>query len=255
MWTYYNFVINSDNFTQDVTTYLNLLLKIDRGYVEGTINLLAYRYPEHTRDFITTSVNNKIASTFDLIRQLLLDSMYITEKSIMVDGVTYKVSMHKIRNQLLQLELQGDGVLAESMRQFVYQKLNSFDLSVLVNGFKVCNRNRMLYITTGDIKSFIRPSFKWVYFLDQLPHLIRIEAMTMDLYTLSRMFRTYPLEYRKSTKVTTSHTSPSYIIEYAGTNHIKFMVEYFASIGIQKESFPTVNEGMRCLGVPSDIFD
>ena len=255
MWTYYNFIINSDNFTVDVGSYLDLLLSIDRAYVENTIKLLAYRYPEYTIDFITKSVSDKIETTFKLIRGLLLASMYITERRIVVDNVVYKVTIHKIRNQLLQLELQGDTRLAESIRQFAYQKFNSFDLSVPIKQFEVYNRNRMLYITTGDVKSFIRPPFKWRYFLEQLEQFTSIDAITMDLYTLGRMFRTYPLQFRKGNKDIMPHMLPSYIIEHAGAAHIRFMVEYFASIGIQKESFTTVNEGLRCLGVPLDIFD
>lgn len=253
LFTYYNFVINSDNFTTDVESYLNLLLTADTQYVEKTIKLLVHRYPEYTMDFIRDAINKKITATFAWIRGRFLSPLNITERNIVIDTIEYKVNVHRIRGQLLNLELQGDNERAESLRQFIYRKFDSFNLLDAVELFDLYNEYRMLYITTGRIKkppheSLIRSPFRALVTYGD------IDTLMMDLYTLARMFRTYPQQYRKENKPLSQHILPSYIVEYAGGAHIDNIIEYFASIGIQKEII-AIKEDKRCLSVPSNIFD
>lgn len=250
LWTYYDFVINSDNFTEDINSWLNSLLKMDNQYIEKTIKLLAHRYPEYSLDFIKSSVETKIKSTFAWIKFSFLVPLYVTERNI-INDVVYKVNVHKIRNQLLQLELQGDSEKAESLRLFVYRKFNLLNLGRITNLFDLYNKILMIYISTGRIDNLPNITID----NEVIVTLLFYDALMMDLYTLARMFRTYPQEFRNSKKDRAQHVSPSYIIEYAGAAHIKNVIEYLTSIGAEKVPFAVRRNGERCLRVPNDIFD
>ena len=251
LWTYYDFVINSDNFTEDINSWLDSLLNMDNQYIEKTIKLLAYRYPEYSLDFIKSSVETKIQSTFALIKSSFLVPLYVTERNIVISDVVYKVNVHKIRNQLLQLELQGDSERAESLRLFVYRKLNLLGWGGITNLFDLYNKIRMIYISTRRIDN--QPNITIEN--GGIESLGSYDALMMDLYTLARMFRTYPQEFRNPNKDHVRHVSPSYIIEYAGAYHIRNVIEYLTSVGVQKVPFALRRNGDRCLRVPNDIFD
>ena len=253
--TYYDLMITSDNFAADVESYLKVLLVMDDQYIEDTINLLAYRYPEYSQIYIELMVNNWVDSTFLLIRKSLSSFGYVTEHVTSINGVTHRRVLHKIRRQLLGLELQGDNERAESLRQFIYRKLSAINLSPSVEYFKAYNNARMTYIITKDVSVFSSLDDMEPPFIHPNTYYVHIDALMVDLYTLARMFRTFPVQYQNKNKTIKYHVSPSYIIEYAGGAHINNVIEYFISIGAQREYFATNSEGKRCLRVPSNVFD
>lgn len=128
-------------------------------------------------------------------------------------------------------------------------KLSDIDLTNIINDFSAYNNARMQYIVNRDIKVF-----------DNLPEssvrgLLSISALMMDLYTLARMFRTYPVEHRTKDKSNTPHHPAHYIIEYAGLAHIAVMTEYFHQMGANIVIYDATPNNKRCVTVPNDFFD
>jgi len=148
--------------------------------------------------------------------------------------------MHKIRTQLLGLELQGDKNRSESIRNFIYQEMSNIKLRRFRIIFSGINQGRIDYIQTGDPSGLTSIIFRYLGDID-------------DLYTLARMFRKYPPEFRTKEKSIESHIFPHYIIEYSGEAHIRIMIKYLKKQRATITTYPTISK--RCISVPMNTFD
>lgn len=254
LWAYYNLCIISDNFVNDVESYLGDLLIFDTSYVEDTIALLTHRFQgEHSSESIRAAVMAQIPNIIRLIRAVLLPRGLIAIKYDEFTG--YKRVMHKVRAQLFGLESQGDNERAESLRQFIQDEFSTKNLTASVGYFKEYNTARIAYLNDNNpmwFKTVPEPSSDVVRsMLEQL----RIDGLMMDLYTLARMFRTFPVQFRTINKLTDTHIYSSYIIEYAGASHIETMIKYLTSTGAQIVPFDVIKLDKRCLSIPAEILE
>lgn len=245
MWQYYRLCIESDDFINDTEMFLNKLLPFDQKYIQRCIDLLIWRYQgstEYTPKVIEDVVRGgMIQSMIKDIHEWLLYPFIIVKKHGRV--------MHKLRAQLLGLELQGDLDRAESIKQFIYREISQINISRTTKVFFNYQTTINNYIVWKDPK--ILTSFPFNS-LDIDP-LLRIDVLMVDLYTLARMFRKYPVEYRTKNKSLESHILPHYIIEYAGKYHTQHVVKYLSEVGANVKIYNS-NMSKRCVSVPDNFF-
>lgn len=247
LWVYYNLCMNSDNFINDVKDFLDKLIVFDEHYVEDTINLLIYKYhgnTEYTPDIIRVKVHKFITGMTKRIYSWLTSPYIITNK--------YGRTMHKLRAQLVALELQDDVERATSIRNFIHQQSITIDFSQFVKLFNDINNARVHYMIYKD-DTPMKNIFPLLMYRILRP-LYLVDSLLVDAYTLARMFRKYPIELRTNNKSTTSHIMPSYILEYAGDEHIRVIKEYFALQGANIQTY-TAQENERCIQVPGNFFE
>lgn len=248
LWIYYHLCISSDDFVNDVEAYLNALPQFPASYVEDTITMLTHRYQEElSPESIRDAVMTKMITTIKMIRSVLLSQGLFTER--------YGKVMHKIRAQLYGLELQGEGERAESLRQFMLNEFSTKDLTTIIVFFRKYNAVRMAYLNDNNpvwFESLPRLPMRVVNTLDEY---LSTGSLMMDLYTLARMFRVFPAQFRTKNKPIRTHISPSYIIEYAGAFHIENIIRYLITTGAQIVPFDVVKVNKRCLSVPASILE
>lgn len=247
LYVYYTMVIESDDFINDFTSYFGSLLQFEQKYIDDTVDLLVFRFQDRVKsspEVLRKSVRNVVEkSAAELITQIY----NICCNPIMIVTRQGK-TMHRIRAQLFALELQGNPQRANSIRQFIYDKFNNIKLEISRKYFSNRDIIRYQHIVSEPRIEGIDDA--------GLERLIIIGALLVDCYTISRMFRTYPVQYRKETKSSDEHIMPSTVIEYAGELHIDNMVEYLTSMGGEAIKYPAVSEDYkRCVMVPSNIFE
>ncbi|CAH6419815.1 Hypothetical protein HVR_LOCUS896 [uncultured virus] len=257
LWVYIRLSIESDDFMNDFKTSFNKLLIMPHDYIESTINLLIHRYrgsKKYTPEKIRKYVNSAAVNVTETLYAKFLHPMLIITKHGRI--------MHLLRAQLLGLELQacdptkldrsrhlrcqGDFSRAQSIKEFIMKKISSVDLAPLIDNFHMYNQERISYLNTGNLDMELLASIEknvpqWL-----IPVII-VDATLVDLYTLSRMFRIYPTEFRTHNKLPTPHIPASYIIEYAGFFHINNVSEYLTSTGGTIEIYNPLPEYKRCV--------
>lgn len=253
LFQYYKLCIESDNFIKDTESFLADKFIVDNTYTESIIDLMVQRYqpwdinnPNSVRNshngyalnYVKGEIHRTIEQLPTKIRSMLSDPSLITKR----DG---KV-MHRIRAQLYGLKVQGDGNRARSLRDFIYRKMSDIQINMPLTYLRNSNNARIRYIETHD-----REVLNAYGFFGGVP-LLQIDSYMMDLYTLARMFRTYPIEHRTQNKSREEHILPKYIIENAGTAHVKIITEYLQEQGAQITTFPM--DSKRCAIVPGDAF-
>lgn len=221
------------------------MLIFDPKYIEDTINLLIYRF---RGDNIYTSefIRNEIYKTVTDMKNNLGRSFLHPSLIIIKHGRV----MHKIRAQLFGLELQGDSVRSESIKNYIYGEMSGIDLSKFTETFNYYNNLRIQFMISQD-ETLLMGTLPIIL----LRFLYLIEALLVDLYTLARMFRKYPVEYQTGNKSITPHISPSYIIEYAGFEHIKIITKYLSSQGAEVQLYNAMEGNMRCVQVPYNFLE
>ena len=215
LWKYLMLCIESDDFINDFNKTFEKLLIVPTENIESTINLLSDLYYIDITDNVNIAAQNAIKYVY----KWCLDSLVIKEK----DG---KI-MHLLRSQLYGLESQGDIDRAQSIKNYFITNLSSIDISPVKIIFDNFNNGRILYLQEYSIV----PELFRIYIDNIRIILPSIELELVDMYTLSRMFRTYPPEFRSKYKSLEHHVQPTYIIEYAGLAHIKNISDYLVSLG------------------------
>lgn len=237
LFKYYKLAFESDDFINDVDTLLFEILIIDPSYIEYNTNLLIIRYSGHS-EIIQDEMNKIVNNIQKHIRSILIQPSLITTR--------YGKTMHKIRAQLLGLELQGDKDRADSIINFIYNEMTNIKIGNIHNLFSVIGQSRINYIQTGNSRDIVKV-------IPKTGHLTILGSIIVDIYTLTRMFRTYPTEYQSKDKLTKNHIPSNYIIEYAGNSHIDTIKKYLTQQGAIINIYPTTNK--RCISVPKDAFN
>jgi hypothetical protein len=245
MYKYYRLCIESDNFIIDVEDYITKSLLIDNEYIEFMTELLIKRYLG-----VAKYSGEKIKQRIKKILDELPGDLYLMliHPSIIVNR--YGKIMHKVRSQLLALELQGDKERAESIRTSIYEEMMPVNLRSVIMCFNYFNQSRIQYLLTSDPTKFYHCPFPINQFIGDLNG---PDSLMMDMYTLARMFRTYPIEFQTKGKSINPHIFPYYIIEYAGEAHIRTVRNYLIKQGAIIDTYPNISK--RCISVPLNSFN
>ena len=234
---YYDICLESNNYIYDMTNFLQIIFAQQDFYIYTLSNALINRFSgqKYTEKHIKSSTKK----IFTGIIQKVYDWALYQPMIVIRDGVV----IHRLRAQLLGLENQGDSLIAESIRQYINKLLNPISLKEIVdvNNMQYSTISKFLQGHNVDLSSRMLSES-----IDTVP-LMKISALLMDLYTLARMFRTFPIEYRKEGKSLSTHIPSSYVIEHAGRAHIDVVTDYLVQSGGTIEVYNPIENYERCV--------
>jgi hypothetical protein len=239
LWVYYMLCIESDDFINDFKKNFERLLIFPSEYIESTTQLLAAVYetnPDKIRGYLSKYANEIV----DRIYLTCLHPTLITNK--------FGLIIHKLRAQLLGLQIQGDFERSKSIKSFFIEKLYSINISAMIENFNKFNNERISYLNTTKVNESVLRSTVSPIHRSIIPN---IEGRLMDIYTLARMFRKYPLSSRNKNKSMDYHIPPDCIIVYAGKKHIDDISEYLTSQGSIIEVYDPIVGYQRCIEINS----
>ncbi len=252
-----------------VDKFAEMVMKNDRtrnSYIEETDKLMRDLYFSGGQT-MTGKIEPK---NFRLFKLYLTSDNFLKDVTDLIDLSSVKdgkellelsqgKNMHRIRSQLLSLEEEGKGELANNILNFIVDQYIKN-----VNNSSIIDLWRSLMIAyDGYINAKYRAIDDVHFLIDKLSQefrkLMQITSVTisgvsllMDTYTLARIFRTYPGK---------NHIDSLKSIVYAGDAHISTYVNFFETVigvGFQKynpnkDNLKNYESLSRCLSV--DISD
>lgn len=255
IWKYYVNCIESDDFANQHTHWVEeLLSSINNEYLIQMTNILINKYridDEYTSETITKHVM-EIPDRISLILMSRINPNLVVHRRGKV--------MHRIRAQLEGLELQGDANLAESIRQFTYGKMKQVSLSDFMTYFRSLYNEwmgLMVAVVPEQVKTHISNIVKLFksFYNEKTIMGAAVEIHLLDIYTLARMFRRFPIEYQKEEKPLNPHNEATKIILLAGTSHVNNIAQFLASQGGIVNSYTSLPDRKRCVVIPNSILN
>jgi len=154
--------------------------------------------------------------------------------------------VHKVRAQLLALEADGLGGLANSIQHFIVDKYNSVDQTKIYaqwsKFYSIFQNLKKLQVSDKHLLEALDFLKTRVEYMETMSTLIETDALLMDAYTLPRMFRKYT-----GPKATASQHS-NQVIVYAGDAHISVYEEFFHKVLNATNQFKQRNIDDRARG-------
>ncbi len=158
--------------------------------------------------------------------------------------------MHRARAQLVALEQEGKSDISNLIQDFIISNYNTkTNNSTMIKSWNSFIKIYRSFIR-GEVKRDDLTKARQKY-LEFKHSNIFIDALLMDTYILSRMFRTFP---------GTNHIDSKVKIIYAGGNHIDTYVKFFVSkLGIKFDSYgknipKSVINPNRCIDININKF-
>jgi len=242
LWSYINILLNSDDYITDVTLFLDELLVTNSHMINIYITSLSNKFKNVSKSRISSVLNKLLESTFTKIRSWSLEPAMIVSRE--------NKFMSRIKAQLNGLINQGDSSLEHILRQYITQKLLSVNVEYLYKSLNtqytsVFNHINSLDISNSSIFSHIN--------LPENP-VLYITSYIMDLYTIARMFRTFPTNYRYNKSIQSHHIPSSYVVIYEGKAHINTISDFLQSIGAVANIYNSIPKYKRCTNIPLNDF-
>ena len=235
---YYDICLESNNYIYDITKFLNSIFVMQMVYID-TVSLSLINRFSGSQKYTEKHIKSSTKKIFTKIIQKVYDWALYQPMIVVRNGIV----IHRLRAQLLGLEKQGDSLIAESIKQYINKLLNRISLKQIVDLTEIQDSTILRYLQGYDVNLSSSMLYESI---DTVP-LMQISALLVDLYTLARMFRTFPINYRKEGKSLFTHIPSSYVIEHAGRAHIDIVTDYLVQSGGTIEVYNPIESYERCV--------
>jgi hypothetical protein len=233
LWLFIKIFLESNNYVSDVTAFLDKILIINQKMLDRFISALSHKFKNN---LLSVTLNKLIQDSFNTVKKWSLEFTMIVNRN--GNNIT------RIKSQLSGLINQGDNDLALTIQQFIYQKIQGDSISKL---YKIL-KSQYVHVL-GYLESEHNQDKSINYLKIKLPvnPLLHINSYIMDLYTIARMFRSFPVQLRKQKKSQDFHIISSYIIIYEGKAHINTITEFLQLIGGIVTIYNSSENYQRCI--------
>lgn len=239
LWKYITILLTSTNYIFDLNDFLDKLLLLDTHKINLFVTVLKKKFSTVSLNRISSTLNKLLEKTLQKVRKWSVEPTMITHRNNKI--------MSRVKAQLNGLNDQGDIILGEKLEQFITQKLKDVSITYLYNTLNLQYSQVLASLTSGLIKDPKK--------LPSVP-LLHIVSFIMDLYTVARMFRVFPIQYRmkhSQNKVSSDeHIISSYVIAYEGKAHINTITDFLQSLGATINRYNPINSSpdyQRCVSI------
>lgn len=250
LWLFIKILLESDNYTADVTEFLNKILIINNKMSDRFTLALSKIFPKTSLDRIRSALNKLLQDKLNQVRAMSIEPTMIVQRNGLI--------MSRIRAQLIGLINQGDRNISESLQQYIYDKIQAVSIVNLYKLLRLQYKHLLEYVESVSIiprnQAIVEDHISFLR--RKLPEnpLLHITSFVMDLYTIARMLRTFPNQYIKTGKHP-QHIISSYVIAHEGKAHINTITDYLQYIGAVPIIYSPASTNSRCINISkSNLF-
>jgi hypothetical protein len=230
LWRFIDILVESNNYIVDINNFLDRILIIDTSMVDIIVKSLSNRFKQSSVPFISSSLLKLFHFIYNKIRFWATDSTMIVSRDSKI--------LSRIKAQLDGLYEQGDNIMGDMLKQYIYNKIKSLPLTSLTNIVNLQFKYILNYLDSGTYEKEL---------LRKLPEnpLLHLSSYIMDMYTISRMFRIFP---------NSGHVVSSYVVVHQGKGHINIMTEFLQLMGASIDIYNPIQNYERCVNIPNNFF-